>query len=69
MRLEWMDIQWEESRSALYRMSMDDDDFSAVMRCTAGQDRDPGSLVVCALAMAPGGREAAQGIVAGLRVR
>ncbi len=69
LRLEWMDIQWEESRSALYRMSVDDEGLSAGMRCTAGQNRDPGSLVVCALAMAPEGREAAEGLVAGLRVR
>jgi hypothetical protein len=69
LRLEWMDIQWEESRSALYRMSVDDEGLSAGMRCTAGQNRDPGSLVVCALAMAPEGREAAEGLVAGLRLR
>jgi hypothetical protein len=61
MRLERMDIQWEESRSVLSRMSVDDDGLSAGMRCTAGQDRDPGRLIVCALAIAPGGCRSRRG--------
>jgi hypothetical protein len=69
--LRWMDIQWEESRSVLYRFSVDRD-ISGSMRCTAGQDREPGGLVVCAMAMgavSPEMLDAADQVVSRLRVR
>ncbi|HSG50163.1 MAG TPA: PPC domain-containing protein [Longimicrobiales bacterium] len=66
--LRWMDIQWEESRSTVYRFAMERDSFGA-MRCTAGQDRAPGGLIVCALGIGLGEVQAMEQLLSGLRVR
>jgi hypothetical protein len=66
--LRWMDIQWEESRSTVYRFAVERDSFGA-MRCTAGQDREPGGLIVCAMLIGTGEVQATEQLLSGLRVR
>ena len=67
--LRWMDIQWEESRSVGYRFASEADSFSGAMRCTAGQDREPGGLIVCALALTSVEPQPVEEVLSGLRVR
>ena len=70
-RLTWMDIQWEESRSAVYRFEVDRD-MQLPMRCTAGGDRRPGGLMICAFGLfgfTPERMAETEAVLAGLRVR